>query len=285
MVASFVMVAILPRLPFILPWCLLSTKAPKGARLDSMGFRRVVTLSSLPTSFSSLAHLKANDMLMHVMQDTFKAKHVMNEISNIDMQNIGYIMMCKDHIKGIETSLLHGMDDVVVTDDDCRVELSGPYLSITFFEKVHDMIYESMRCIIIVRLLGRLIGQFQVVDLDNDYFLVKFESEYDYVNVLIEGPWTIYVYVPWMISKPRRQSAHKDPIQSNTIGAANGKVKGLRFSSLENLHEEYAIENNGLSNQQLIDNVGTCTSGKNGPQQSKDNVTSEELNNKRVGNV
>ncbi|KAE8663968.1 zinc finger family protein [Hibiscus syriacus] len=96
--------------------------------------------------------------------------------------------------------------------DECVIDTSGPYLSIQFAKKVHERIDQIMgrsiivrllrRSIIdrIVRLLGRSIdyktlvnkvtalwqaqGRFQVVYLDNEYYLIKFENEDDYEHDL-----------------------------------------------------------------------------------------------------
>ncbi|KAE8719445.1 hypothetical protein F3Y22_tig00109957pilonHSYRG00057 [Hibiscus syriacus] len=103
---------------------------------------------------------------------------------------------------------LQAMDEVVVLDGECIVDINGQYPVIQFAYQVHDRIDYSMRRSVIVRLLGRAIGfktllnrigllwqlqgQYQVIDLENDYFLVKFESEQDYIHVLMEGPWTIF---------------------------------------------------------------------------------------------
>ncbi|XP_039029459.1 uncharacterized protein LOC120163645 [Hibiscus syriacus] len=74
-----------------------------------------------------------------------------------------------------------------------------------------------MRRLIIVQLLGRKNGyktlmdrinqlwkpkgQFQVVDLDNDYYIVMFTNEDDYIRVLMDGPWMVYgnylIVQPW----------------------------------------------------------------------------------------
>ncbi|KAE8707669.1 hypothetical protein F3Y22_tig00110377pilonHSYRG00004 [Hibiscus syriacus] len=35
-------------------------------------------------------------------------------------------------------------------------------------------------------------GRYQVVVLENSYYIVKFEKEEDYTKVLTEGPWTVY---------------------------------------------------------------------------------------------
>ncbi|GMI87522.1 hypothetical protein like AT2G01050 [Hibiscus trionum] len=43
-----------------------------------------------------------------------------------------------------------------------------------------------------IQSLWQPLGRFQLVDLDNEYFKVKFEKEDDYTKVLIDGPWTIF---------------------------------------------------------------------------------------------
>ncbi|KAL4319053.1 hypothetical protein GQ457_18G007360 [Hibiscus cannabinus] len=103
---------------------------------------------------------------------------------------------------------LNGMEDFVLLEEDCVVDNSGPYPSIEFSERVHTLIDVSMSHSVIVRLVGRSIGyrtllsrvrslwqlkgEFQLVDLDNEYYLVKFSSEWDYAHVLSDGHWTIF---------------------------------------------------------------------------------------------
>ncbi|KAL4351355.1 hypothetical protein GQ457_06G013440 [Hibiscus cannabinus] len=99
-------------------------------------------------------------------------------------------------------------DEVVVLDEDCTVDQSGKYPTIHFSDRVHDKVDWSMRHTIIVRLLGRSIGykvlldriyglwhprgELQLIDLENNYYLVRFEDERDYADVLINRPWTIF---------------------------------------------------------------------------------------------
>ncbi|KAL4353334.1 hypothetical protein GQ457_06G018260 [Hibiscus cannabinus] len=99
-------------------------------------------------------------------------------------------------------------DEIVVHDEDCIVDESGAFPTIRFAERVHDKIDWNMRNTIIVRLLGRSIGykalldriytlwrprgDLQLVDLDNNYYLVRFENAQDYTDVLTDGPWTIF---------------------------------------------------------------------------------------------
>ncbi|MBA0669678.1 hypothetical protein Goklo_029435 [Gossypium klotzschianum] len=65
-----------------------------------------------------------------------------------------------------------------------------------------------MKTTIIVKLLGQSIGYatlhnsisslwrsskpFQLMDVENGYFFVKFQSKEDYEKVLTEGPWTVF---------------------------------------------------------------------------------------------
>lgn len=70
---------------------------------------------------------------------------------------------------------------------------------------------------LVIKLLGRKIGynvlwskvcalwklsqRFHIIDIENNYFLAKFESNLDYSNVLTKGPWVIYKHYltvqPW----------------------------------------------------------------------------------------
>ncbi|KAL4386741.1 hypothetical protein GQ457_09G028410 [Hibiscus cannabinus] len=99
-------------------------------------------------------------------------------------------------------------EEVVVLDEDCLIEESGAFSTIKFSERVHAQIDKSMRNVIIVRLLGRsigfgtlqnrlhsmweLAGEIQLVDLEYNYYLVRFSDPQDYTMALTKGPWTIY---------------------------------------------------------------------------------------------
>ncbi|PPD89917.1 hypothetical protein GOBAR_DD13144 [Gossypium barbadense] len=44
----------------------------------------------------------------------------------------------------------------------------------------------------IIQTLWKHIGSFQVIDRDNDYYLVKFALSQDYTKAHKEGPWMVY---------------------------------------------------------------------------------------------
>ncbi|KAL4323557.1 hypothetical protein GQ457_11G000710 [Hibiscus cannabinus] len=100
------------------------------------------------------------------------------------------------------------LDNVIVHDEDCIVERDGSFPIVRFSDRVHDQIDQCMRNVLVLRLLGHTIGfktllsriqmlwkhvvEFHLIDIDNNYFLVQFASEQDYMKVLMGGPWTIY---------------------------------------------------------------------------------------------
>ncbi|KAL4296074.1 hypothetical protein GQ457_12G008940 [Hibiscus cannabinus] len=117
---------------------------------------------------------------------------------------------------GRKTAMEHsGVDEIggdpnkiSVSDDDCVIDRTGKFPRIEFSENVHKQIDLAMQNVIIVRLLGRNIGyqtllnrihavwkpmgEMQLIDLENSYFLVRIEDPRDYRKILTEGPWTIY---------------------------------------------------------------------------------------------
>ncbi|KAL4308653.1 hypothetical protein GQ457_01G024420 [Hibiscus cannabinus] len=98
--------------------------------------------------------------------------------------------------------------DVEVTDDDVLIGGDSVLPEIRFSDKVHEAIDKKLSKSIIIRLLGKSIGyrallnriqsmwnplgEIQLIDLDNEYFLVRFAKEEDYVHVLTGGPWVVY---------------------------------------------------------------------------------------------
>ncbi|KAL4353103.1 hypothetical protein GQ457_06G028150 [Hibiscus cannabinus] len=71
-------------------------------------------------------------------------------------------------------------DKIIVRDEDCVVDHSGRFPRISFAESVHAQIDLIQK------------GEIQLIDLDNNYFLVRLEDPRDYERSLTEGPWTIF---------------------------------------------------------------------------------------------
>ncbi|KAL4377614.1 hypothetical protein GQ457_02G023990 [Hibiscus cannabinus] len=98
--------------------------------------------------------------------------------------------------------------DVDVKEDDVRIGGSSILPEIQFSDRVHNQVDAQLAMSVIVRLLGKSIGyrallnrvkslwnpngDMCIIDLDNDYYLVRFAIEEDFQKVLSEGPWVIY---------------------------------------------------------------------------------------------
>ncbi|KAL4281384.1 hypothetical protein GQ457_03G041560 [Hibiscus cannabinus] len=98
--------------------------------------------------------------------------------------------------------------DVDVKEDDVRIGGSSILPEIQFLDRVHNQVDAQLARSVIVRLLGKSIGyrallnrvkslwnpkgDMCIIDLDNDYYLVRYAIEEDFQKVLSEGPWVIY---------------------------------------------------------------------------------------------
>lgn len=118
----------------------------------------------------------------------------------------------RDTVTGIGTSSLQGSffdHDVSSSDDESgdeeETEIECPVIRLSKEEKIY--LRSPWRQTLIVKLWGRSIGYnyllrrikalwhpksyFELVALDNDYFIVKFSSIEDYNFAKFEGPWII----------------------------------------------------------------------------------------------
>ncbi|KAG8498975.1 hypothetical protein CXB51_005386 [Gossypium anomalum] len=107
--------------------------------------------------------------------------------------------------------------DFELKDWDVVMEFVNGIPSLTFTDWVSQFIDRKMSLTVIVKLLGRRIGfnalhnrvstswnlknRFQLIDLENDFFLVRFQNKDDLDWVIFGGPWVIfghYLFVrPW----------------------------------------------------------------------------------------
>ncbi|MBA0856323.1 hypothetical protein Goshw_026739, partial [Gossypium schwendimanii] len=89
-----------------------------------------------------------------------------------------------------------GLEDEIVVEskldigeDDYTISTEDKYPKITFSKRIHEWIDRSMAKTVVV------------VNLDNNFFMVKIGNQKDYDNALMGGPWMIYghflVVQPW----------------------------------------------------------------------------------------
>ncbi|KAK8555155.1 hypothetical protein V6N12_009310 [Hibiscus sabdariffa] len=120
----------------------------------------------------------------------------------------------------IEDDLISfGDDDIDLLDDDVRTGETDEIPFIIFSDWVKELAIQSMEFTLVLKVLGRGVGyttlynritgiwkpsqQIKLIDIENDYYLVKFSSHTDYIHALTDGPWTIfghYITVePWSV--------------------------------------------------------------------------------------
>lgn len=108
-------------------------------------------------------------------------------------------------------------EEIPLLQDDVKVSLEGLCPQICFSKEVHSLVDENNRQTVKVRMIGRsisyrvlsnrietlwgLTSDYKIVDLDNNYFLLKLASQNYYNRVLMGGPWMMYghylVVQPW----------------------------------------------------------------------------------------
>ncbi|KAH1113809.1 hypothetical protein J1N35_007187 [Gossypium stocksii] len=110
-------------------------------------------------------------------------------------------------------------DEFDLNEGDVITSIVDGMPNIYFSERVHTLVQRSMSKLVIIKMLGRKIKfntlcsklhaicrptcTFQLMDLNNDYYIVKFQTKEDYEKALTKGPWVIYgqslTMQPWSL--------------------------------------------------------------------------------------
>ncbi|MBA0640836.1 hypothetical protein Goklo_023738, partial [Gossypium klotzschianum] len=106
-----------------------------------------------------------------------------------------------------QNSTVNKEKDFELQDGDVATEVVDGVSSITFFDRIHQFIERKVAWKIVIKLLGKKIGfnallnkvsslwklgnQFQLMDLENDFYLIRFHDKDDFDKVLVGGPWVI----------------------------------------------------------------------------------------------
>ncbi|XP_050231775.1 uncharacterized protein LOC126680661 [Mercurialis annua] len=121
------------------------------------------------------------------------------------------IMSFRDKVlqadKAREDYVAGNLEEFELYDDDVSIVKDGILPAIDFSPRVRDELAKPWRTTVVVKLLGRPIGYknlcnrldvlwnftqgFDIIDLENDFFLVKFRSGGDVEAVITGGPWVI----------------------------------------------------------------------------------------------
>ncbi|KAA3460138.1 GroES-like zinc-binding alcohol dehydrogenase family protein [Gossypium australe] len=124
----------------------------------------------------------------------------------------------KDKLMGTDSSQLYdrrsesppqeNTEDFELTEGDIRTSVVNGTPAIDFSERIHQILLKEMNSTVVIKLLGRNIGYgallnrisslwnptkpFHLMDIENGYYLAKFQDDHDYIKVLSQGPWLIY---------------------------------------------------------------------------------------------
>ncbi|XP_016665736.1 uncharacterized protein [Gossypium hirsutum] len=105
-------------------------------------------------------------------------------------------------------SNVDGKEVIDFLEGDIQKSVVNGMPSITFSDQIHQILIQGMNNNVILKLLGRNIGflilqnkiysiwrpsgPIHMMDIENDYFLVKFHNKLDCDKALSEGSWTIF---------------------------------------------------------------------------------------------
>ena len=109
--------------------------------------------------------------------------------------------------KDTEEEFFGSNEDLDLNPEDVFFMNTESMPSITFSPKVHEQLIKPWQNTVVVKLLGRRIGYralcnrlealwnltlgFNIIDLENDFYLVRFKKAGDVDYALTSGPWTI----------------------------------------------------------------------------------------------
>ncbi|KAI9083721.1 hypothetical protein K1719_034310 [Acacia pycnantha] len=134
------------------------------------------------------------------------------------------------------------LNDASITDADFMISSYGNILSIEFTKQVRDVLAKGMERTLVIKLLGRSVtyfnllhrirmlwkvrGSYQLVDVEGGFFFVTFDLEEDYMKILTRGPWMVFgaylIVQPW--------SLDFDPRTANVSNAVVWlRIPGLSF--------------------------------------------------------
>lgn len=130
-------------------------------------------------------------------------------------------------------------EEIALLEDDVHIAMDSSYPQVKFSRRVYSSIDENNKQTLIMRMLGRSIGyralvnriesfwgltsEYKIVDLDNNYFLIKLASQNNYDRILIGGPWIVYGHYmmvqPWTRKFSMEETSNKDHCLDKVVGS------------------------------------------------------------------
>ena len=138
---------------------------------------------------------------------TKKARFRDEDHAGIHSAQVSYKETLVNATQAMEQGVGGGTEDWDFEEGDVIETNEGNMPSIKFSARVHAKLSEPWKNSVVVKLLGRPLGYralctrlnvmwksvmgFSVIDLENNYYLVRFRSVEDAMNALTKGPWLI----------------------------------------------------------------------------------------------
>lgn len=119
-----------------------------------------------------------------------------------------------------------GDDDFELLESDIEKATINGTPTIYFSNQINQFLVNGMAHTVVIKLLGRTIGYtalynkvcaiwkpkqgFQLIDVENGYFLAKFQNKEDFERALCDGPWIVYgqylTVQPWTVDFDTRHA-------------------------------------------------------------------------------
>ncbi|MBA0798444.1 hypothetical protein Gohar_009036 [Gossypium harknessii] len=146
-------------------------------------------------------------------------------------------------------------EEFVLLEGDMVKSIVNGITTINFSYRIKKILFKEMEKTVVLKLLGRSISYvslhnrisslwrpskpFSLMDIENVYFLVKFQSTDDYDRVLSQGPWIIYdQYLT--VQTWTKDFNPMQPYPSMAIGNMIGKVTKLNFQTDKKIRGRFA---------------------------------------------
>ncbi|KAL4339963.1 hypothetical protein GQ457_08G034180 [Hibiscus cannabinus] len=111
-------------------------------------------------------------------------------------------------------------DDIELIEDEIAIGSSNGIIIIDFSDRVQQLAFKSLYPALVVKVFGHRLGYntlhnriyslwkpshpIKLMDIENDFYLVKSNDNHDYLKVLTDGPWQIFCHYltvePWSIN-------------------------------------------------------------------------------------
>ncbi|PPS13453.1 hypothetical protein GOBAR_AA07127 [Gossypium barbadense] len=182
--------------------------------------------------------------------NTKKVRFKESDVSSDDVMVVDPLpepsLSWKDMLVGKETLDLNNTsedqcsaDSFALTKQDVKKYCIDGVPSIDFSERVYQLLEKEMSTSVVLKMLGRNLGittlqnrlygiwkpakPFQLMDIENGYYLAKFETTADYNKILSQGPWVIFGHYLTILIEIGGLIGKVTKLDTNTDSRARGR--------------------------------------------------------------